>query len=75
MSKESELEHPTGAVQGLCTGAMGWLALLLAFIGYSGFNADGENIKWSKDDLYHLIFALIAFISFAAVPWVATKPA
>ena len=70
----TDLEHATGSVQGICSGAIGLLALLIAFIGYTAFNSRGVNIPWSNGDLIHLGLALLAAIALALVPWIATSP-
>jgi hypothetical protein len=72
MSSQAEVEHANGSVQGICSGAIGLLALLIAFIGYTGYNAKGVNTPWSYGDLWHLTLALFAAIFLALVPWVAT---
>jgi hypothetical protein len=74
MSSNIEREHPNGAVQGICSGAIGLLALLIAFIGYAAYNSKAANIPWSYNDLNYLIPAFIASIALAIVPWLATAP-
>jgi len=74
MSSNIEREHPNGAVQGICSGAIGLLALLIAFIGYAAYNSKAANIPWSYNDLSYLIPAFIASIALAIVPWLATAP-
>jgi len=74
MSSNIERKHPDGAVQGICSGAIGLLALLIAFTGYAAYNSKGANIPWSYNDLSYLIPAFIASIALAIVPWLATAP-
>ena len=69
-----ELEHANGSVQGICSGAIGMLALLIAFIGYTGFNTKGSSTPWQFGDLFHLALALISAITLSIVPWAATRP-
>jgi multisubunit Na+/H+ antiporter MnhB subunit len=67
------LKHPDGSVQGLSSAAIGLFALLIAFIGYTGFNSSSTSIAWQLVDLFHLIPAGLACIFLALVPWRATQ--
>jgi hypothetical protein len=66
-------KHPDGSVQGLSSAAIGLFALLIAFIGYTGFNSSSTGIAWQRVDLLHLVPASIACIFLALVPWQATR--
>lgn len=74
MNQDITVEHPNGAVQGVCSAAIGLLALLIAFIGYTGFNSKSVNAPWQPGDLIHLGLSLVAAGLLAAVPWLATQP-
>ena len=65
-------KHPDGSVQGICTGAIGLFALLIAFIGYTAFNQKGVNSPWSWLDLLHLVPSCLAGLFLVSVPWLAT---
>jgi O-antigen/teichoic acid export membrane protein len=63
---------PTGSVQGICTGAGTLLAILIAFIGFTGFKS---SAPWSFTDLcVQIIPSIIATIALAFVPYLATHP-
>ena len=70
---ESPLEHPVGAVPGICSAAMGLLAILVAFIGYADFRLEPGK-QWVWVDLPHIGLAFVAMILFALVPLLATRP-
>ena len=74
MNKDRKLIHPAGAVQGVCSAAIGLLALLIAFIGFTGFNAKSTQSPWQWGDLWHLVLSLLAVGLLASVPWLATQP-
>jgi hypothetical protein len=67
------LKHPDGSVQGLSSAAVGFFALLVAFIGYTGFNSSGAATPWKAVDAFHLIPAGLAVIFLTLVPWLATQ--
>lgn len=67
------IKHPDGSVQGLSSAAVGFFALLVAFIGYTGFNSSGATSPWKAVDAFHLIPAGLAVIFLTLVPWLATK--
>jgi hypothetical protein len=69
----SETKHPDGSVQGICSAAIGLFALLIAFIGYTGFSSTSGGAPWQRWDLLHLVPSCIAGLSLASVPWLATK--
>lgn len=73
MSDETKVEHPNGAVQAICTGAIGDLAILIAFIGYTTFNTKSAEVPWSLKDLPYLLVAFFAIFQLALVPWEATR--
>jgi RsiW-degrading membrane proteinase PrsW (M82 family) len=66
--------HPNGAVQGVCSSAIGLATLLLAFtgiIGYTGKNSSGRS--WIESDLYYLIPTAVAFTLLVLAPIFATS--
>ena len=65
--------HLTGAVQGVCSSAIGLATLLLAFIGYVGYTGKHScDRNWEIPDLWYLIPAGLAFCVLLIVPLVAT---
>ena len=68
-----EKEHPDGSVQALCSTAVGLFAVLIAFLGYTGFRS-GDPSPWNPEDRIYLVFAGGAEIAFILVPWFATRP-
>src|ERR1044072_9785402 len=66
-------QHPDGSVQGLSAGAIGLFALVVVFIGYTGFSQSSSGAPWQWIDLFHLVPASLACIFLAFVPWVATR--
>jgi hypothetical protein len=73
LDRESRLEHPLGAVPGICSAAMGLLAILVAFIAYADFRLE-PGARWSWADLPHIVLAFAAVVFFALVPLLATRP-
>jgi hypothetical protein len=68
-------EHPTSnAASGLCSAAIGLFAIIVAFIGYTGYSGTGAGPPWGLVDLFHLVPAGVAAIALVSVPWIATKP-
>ena len=66
-------KHLNGAVQGVCSSAIGLATLLLAFIGFVGYTGKHSGDRnWEVQDLWYLIPAGIAFFVLALVPFVAT---
>ena len=64
------VKHPSGSVQGICSGAVALLALLVVFTGYSGYGSKdpGPFISPSVQ-----IIAIFALLCLAFVPWFATR--
>ena len=66
-------KHLNGAVQGVCSSAIGLATLLLAFIGFVGYTGKHSGDRnWEIQDMWYLIPAGIAFCVLALVPFVAT---
>jgi hypothetical protein len=68
-----QLEYPMGAVQALTSGAIGLLAILVAFIAYADFRLK-PDASWSLATVPPIGFALCAAVSLAFVPFLATRP-
>ena len=66
-------KHLPGAVQAVCSAAIGLATLLLAFIGFVGYTGKHSGDRnWETPDLWYLIPAGIAFCILTFVPFVAT---
>lgn len=66
-------KHPNGAVQAVCTSAIGLATLLLAFIGFVGYTGKHSGDRnWEVPDLWYLIPSGIAFVILVLVPFIAT---
>jgi multisubunit Na+/H+ antiporter MnhB subunit len=67
-----ETKHPDGSVQAISSASIALLALLIAYIGYTSLkNPD----PWRLIDLFiQIIPCIVAAISLAMVPWLATRP-
>lgn len=66
--------HPQGSVQAICSAAIGLVALLIAFVGYTAFNSFSVEAPWMLGDLGYLTFVLMAVVALVCVPWLATAP-
>jgi multisubunit Na+/H+ antiporter MnhB subunit len=66
----SQKQYPDGSLQAICSAAIALLALLIAFIGYTGFKSSDP---WSRGDLLHLIPFSLAVVFLAVVPFLATR--
>ena len=66
-------KHLTGAVQAVCSSAIGLATLLVAFIGFIGYTGKHSGDRhWELPDLWYLIPAGIAVCVLVLVPFVAT---
>ena len=59
-----------GAVQGLCSAGSTSLALCAAFLGYWGFQGQGD---WQLVHLLALVPLLVAAAAFGIIPYIATQ--
>jgi len=69
----SEIKQTNGAVQALCSSAIGLLALLIAFIGYTAFTGKAGDDPWRPIDAVHLCFAAVAVVALLVVPWTVSR--
>ena len=74
MSSKNDEKHPVGSVQAICAGSAGLFTVLVAFIGYTAFNAKGQEVPWTAISFIYLLPALVAAVALALVPWLVTKP-
>ena len=66
-------KHLAGAVQAVCSSAIGLATLLLAFIGFIGYTGKHSGDRnWEAPDLWYMVPAGIAFCVLVLVPFVAT---
>lgn len=68
------LKHPDGSVQALSSAAVGLVAIMIAFIGYTCYGTTYGNTPWHPTDVFFLIPAGLGCIFLALSPWMATKP-
>ena len=65
------MEHPQGAVVGLCSASAAGFALCSAFLGFWGFQGSGS---WHAVDLLVLLPLATGSLVLAVTPFVATRP-
>jgi hypothetical protein len=71
---EEEQQNPNGSVQGLCSGAMTFLAVTSVYWGFASYGSRSANLPWERSDLVFVCFTSVGMVILTTVPYFATTP-